>query len=93
MDYFDPLGGAFWTVVGVAIALYALRLWRQEGFGDLDPFVMMRLIIPSALAMTLGVQIGLSSLFLSLLKLYWRQSIILIDDFERAAPHPAPTDA
>jgi glycosyltransferase involved in cell wall biosynthesis len=67
--------GAFIFLAGIAAALYGVFLWRQEGYGDLDPFVMMRLTIPSALAMALGVQITLSSLFVSLLKAFWRRSL------------------
>ncbi len=81
--------GAVVFIAGIAAAVYAVHLWRQKEFGDLDPFIMMRLIIPSALAVTLGVQIGLSSLFLSLLKSYWRQSIMLAGELDRPLARPA----
>ena len=87
VEYGLAIGSAVF-LIGIVAALYAFRIWRQAGYGDLDPFVMMRLIIPSALAMTLGFQMGASSLFLSLLKLYWRQSIVLIEDFKETAPQP-----
>ena len=92
IEYGLAAGGALF-LIGIAAALYAVHLWGREDFGDLDPFTMMRLIIPSALALTLGVQIGLSSLFLSLLKSYWRQSIMLAGELDRplvgtVEPHP-----
>lgn len=87
IEYGIAAGSAVF-IAGITAAVYAVHLWRQENFGDLDPFFMMRLIIPSALAITLGVQIGLSSLFLSLLKSYWRQSIMLAGELDRPLARP-----
>jgi hypothetical protein len=74
--------GAFIFLAGIAAALYGVFLWGQAGYEDLDPFVMMRITIPSALAMALGVQITLSSLFVSLLKAYWRRTLGLVTEFQ-----------
>jgi hypothetical protein len=41
--------------------------WRTESFRNLDPKRTMRLVIPSITSVTLGVQIILSSFFLSIL--------------------------
>ncbi len=60
------IGGLF-TLGGLAGSLYALETWRARGFGPLDFAVTMRLVIPAAAAMTLGIQIVLSSFFLSVL--------------------------
>lgn len=47
----------------------ALGYWREAGFGDLDPRGTIRLVLPSATAIALGVLVIFSGLFASLLTL------------------------
>ena len=61
--------GAVLLIAGVAAALYAVGAWGQTSFSELDPGVSMRIVIPSATAMVLGLQIVFSSLFHSILGL------------------------
>jgi glycosyltransferase involved in cell wall biosynthesis len=60
-------GGAL-VLAGVLLTVRALGIWRAHAFGDLDPFEVMRLAIPAATTITLGLQIGAAALFFSLLK-------------------------
>jgi hypothetical protein len=53
---FALLGGAAWG-------------WRAAGFGNLDPRVTMRQVIPAVVLMMLGLQTVLASFFLSVLTL------------------------
>jgi hypothetical protein len=57
------------TVVGLAGSATAVWIWYSVSFGDLEPTDMLRIIIPSGTALTLGVQTVLSSFFLSVLQL------------------------
>jgi len=59
--------GAALFVLGFAGGIAALFSWASHSFGLMDVEKLLRLVDPSALAMTLGVQIILSSFFLSLL--------------------------
>jgi glycosyltransferase involved in cell wall biosynthesis len=61
------LVGSVLIVVGLVIVAFAIGGWSAHRFGDLDPFHTMRLVIPSALAMTLGVQTVFAGCFLGLL--------------------------
>jgi glycosyl transferase family 2 len=61
--------GALLIVGGAAGSIGALLVWGTQRFGHLDPTRMLRAVIPSALALTLGCQIVLSSFFLSVLGL------------------------
>jgi len=61
--------GAALLVAGLAGSVWAVRLWEAGGFGNLDPFRMLRTVIPSVLAVTLGVELVLASFFLSVLRL------------------------
>jgi len=45
----------------------ALRHWQHASFGPLNPRTSLRIVIPGVLAAVLGVQVVLSSLFLSVL--------------------------
>lgn len=56
------LGGLMGTIV-------AFTRWSSHGFGDLDPFQTMRIVIPSVLLMTLGCQTTFASFFLGLLQM------------------------
>ena len=60
------VGGAL-AIVGLIVSAYALFTWGQKSFGPLDPVSTLRLVIPAALALSLGCQIVLSSFFLSVL--------------------------
>ncbi|HLL91245.1 MAG TPA: hypothetical protein VK324_18245, partial [Tepidisphaeraceae bacterium] len=65
--------GAGLVLLGIALAAYALVRWGRAEFRDLDPFVMMRLVIPSVLSLTLGFQVVFSSFFFSLLQVQCRK--------------------
>jgi glycosyltransferase involved in cell wall biosynthesis len=56
-------------LIGLAGSIWALGDWGARSFGELDPRRMLRIIIPASLALTLGLQIVLSSFFLSVLGL------------------------
>jgi hypothetical protein len=60
------VGGVLLTV-GIAIAVYSFYLWNQAGFGPMNPVVLVRLVAAVIVSVTLGVQIILSSFFLSIL--------------------------
>jgi glycosyltransferase involved in cell wall biosynthesis len=64
--------GTFLSVLGFAISTYAVHLWSVRGFGPLDISHTLRLVIPAALCLTLGVQTVFSSFFLSILGLRHR---------------------
>lgn len=58
------LGGAIW-LLGIAIAVYSIRVWVDASLGALDPAVMMRITIPSVTLMLAGAEIALGSFVLS----------------------------
>jgi len=63
------LVGAGLAVAGLAGSFYAVGVWGAHEFGRLDISRTLRLVIPSALALTLGVQTIFASFFLSVLGL------------------------
>jgi hypothetical protein len=65
--------GSVLLLAGLGGSLHAFSRWADTRFGDLDPFAMMRIVIPAALSLTLGVQVIFSSFYLSLLQAQFRR--------------------
>jgi glycosyltransferase involved in cell wall biosynthesis len=63
------LVGAGLVVAGLGGSILALMEWNRASFGDLDPSRTLRTVIPAATALTLGVQVSLSSFLLAILTL------------------------
>ncbi len=60
------IGGGL-AVLGLVGSVFAVRMWGIRGFGPLDFSHSMRLVIPSVLALTLGVQTIFCSFFFSVM--------------------------
>jgi glycosyltransferase involved in cell wall biosynthesis len=54
---------------GVGVAGYSAYIWSRSGFGPMNPFVLVRWVAAALVLITLGVEIVLSSFFLSILGL------------------------
>jgi len=63
------IAGAVLLLAGLGGSLYALQGWASAEFGPLDRATTLRLVIPSAVAMVLGIQVILASFFTSVLGL------------------------
>ena len=59
--------GTLVTLAGFAGTAYAMLQWKAAHFGNLDPVGTLRLTLPSAAAIALGLEIILLSFFLSIL--------------------------
>jgi nicotinamide riboside transporter PnuC len=59
--------GALLILFGAGMWLFGLSYWRSHAFGPLDPDRTLRVVVPGFVSLTLGVQIVLSSFFLSVL--------------------------
>jgi glycosyltransferase involved in cell wall biosynthesis len=66
--------GGLLLLAGFLGALRAVSTWNASNFGELEPRQVLRIVIPSALALTLGFQAVFSSFFLSVLGLRLRRS-------------------
>jgi hypothetical protein len=63
------LTGAACFIAGLGGSAYAVLGWGREGFGALDVSATLRAVIPSVVAMVIGLQVALASFFLSVLGL------------------------
>jgi hypothetical protein len=66
------LAGLVAGLGGLVLLLVAVNEWRLAGFGDLDYAHTMRIVIPGATLVALGVQAALSSFLVSLLAMQRR---------------------
>jgi len=59
--------GGLLILLGAGTWVLGLSFWRRHNFGHLDPDQALRIVVPGFVALTLGVQIVLSSFFMSVL--------------------------
>lgn len=76
--------GALTTLAGLAAAADALWQWKQHAFGDLDPERIARIVIPSAVAISLGMEIVLFSFLLSTFGLNVRPYTAMVEEIEQS---------
>ncbi len=69
--------GVILILLGLIGTVAAVRVWSDVSYGPLDPSHEMRLVIPSGLALTMGIEVVLVSFFLSILGLRVRRLEIL----------------
>jgi hypothetical protein len=63
------LGGVVLLAVGLGLFAYAVLQWHAVGFGELTAQRMLRLTLPSAGCLMLGVEVIFASFFLGLLRI------------------------
>lgn len=63
------VAGVALLVLGAAGTVWAVTTWRSAAFGELDPSSVLRIAVPSVLALSLGCQVVFGSFFLSVLGL------------------------
>ena len=61
------IAGGVLVLSGLGLGVYALSAWNAHGFGQLSPDMTMRIVIPSATAILIGMQLAYSAFFLTLL--------------------------
>jgi glycosyltransferase involved in cell wall biosynthesis len=61
-------------LLGFASSASAILYWSENRFGDIDPTLSMRLVIPGAVLFTLGFQIFFASFFISILNIKLKQA-------------------
>lgn len=61
--------GSLLLLIGFLLSIYAVSSWEALSFGQLNPSNTLRMVIPAVTSMSLGLQIILSSFFLSILGL------------------------
>ena len=63
------LAGALMVVAGIVGLVLAVASWQSVGFGNLDPSLTMREVIPAVLLLAIGTQTVFASFFISILSI------------------------
>src|SRR4029077_14914823 len=63
------LAGALMALVGLIALILAVVSWGAVGFGNLDPSLTMREVIPAVVLLALGTQTVFASFFISILSI------------------------
>jgi glycosyltransferase involved in cell wall biosynthesis len=61
--------GLLFLLTGISLNIRAILYWKNMHFGDLDPIIVLRWVIPSATLVLLGAQVMISCFFLSVLSI------------------------
>lgn len=72
-------------VIGLGLGAYALGSWGLRSFGPLQPDQSLRIVIPSATLLILGLQVMFSSCLLSILQLETRNAQARTRETDRSA--------
>jgi glycosyltransferase involved in cell wall biosynthesis len=59
--------GGLLFLAGFCGGVRGVLSWRDTGFGQLNPYLSLRIALPSSMALTLGFQVMMNSFFLSVL--------------------------
>lgn len=59
--------GGMMVFAGIGLAIWAFMIWGRTQFGDIEPQVTMRIVIPSVSIIIMGTQVFFSSFVLSFL--------------------------
>ncbi len=63
------LAGALMVLAGIVGLVLAVASWQSVGFGNLDPSLTMREVIPAVLLLAIGTQTVFASFFISILSI------------------------
>jgi glycosyltransferase involved in cell wall biosynthesis len=63
------LAGALMVLMGLVALILAVASWGAVGFGNLDPSLTMREVIPAVVLLALGTQTVFASFFISILSI------------------------
>lgn len=61
--------GVLLVLTGIVLAVMSLSMWSGAGFGQLEASQILRRVIPSVIALSIGVQTILYSFFVSILRI------------------------
>ena len=68
------LAGFLITLVGIGLTIAAFGLWKSSMYGEMQPEMLMRLVIPSATLIQIGVELMFASFFIGILRINWRSN-------------------
>lgn len=66
------LAGFVMAFVGFAMSVGAFVFWMKKDFGQMDPELLMRILLPAATLIEVGIELFFASFFVGILKIRWK---------------------
>lgn len=66
--------GILLFIIGIALSIYAVVIWKGKSFGDLEPINIMPITIPAVYLIIVGIQMAFASFFLGILNVEYKKS-------------------
>ena len=76
--------GALDRLAGIAAAFYAFWQWKEHAFGVMVAERIARIVIPSSVAISLGLEVVLFSFLLSTFSLSVRPYLAMVEEIEQS---------
>jgi len=76
--------GAMLMLAGIAAAFYAFWQWKEHAFGVMVAERIARIVIPSSVAISLGLEVVLFSFLLSTFSLSVRPYLAMVEEIEQS---------
>ena len=67
-------GGMLLTVLGIALSVFTILYWKQTGYSELIPEIVMRLAIPAGTLLEIGLEAVFSGFVMGILKIKVKNS-------------------
>lgn len=65
--------GIILTLIGIGLSIYAIILWKNQSFGNLNPLDVMPITINAVYLMIVGVQMAFASFILGILNIKYKK--------------------
>ena len=67
--------GVILTIIGIALTIYVIIIWKIKGFGRLNPDGIMPITIPAVYLIIIGVQMAFASFILGILNIEYKRKV------------------
>ena len=65
--------GVIFTIVGIALTIYAMIIWKKKSWGELNPTDVMPITIPAVYLIIIGVQVAFTSFVIGVLNIEYKK--------------------
>lgn len=65
--------GIIFTIVGIALTIYAMVIWKKKSWGELNPTDVMPITIPAVYLIIIGVQVAFTSFVIGVLNIEYKK--------------------
>ncbi len=66
------LCGFLLMMLGIVVSVIAFSIWRNSGFGQMEPEKLMRFVLPAATMIEVGIETMFACFLIGILKIEWR---------------------